>query len=89
MRFKFAFDLNKWNEHFDFTYLPEQSNAGRVTSGSHAKNIGGASSSKFGTGKSGGKSVQYNADLDDSEVRRDRDEERRQMSKEIDELLHR
>lgn len=87
MRFKFAFDLNKWNEHFDFTYLPEQSNAGRVTSGSHAKNIGGASSSKFGTGKS--KSVQYNADLDDSEVRRDRDEERRQMSKEIDELLHR
>lgn len=87
MRFKFAFDLNKWNEHFDFTYLPEQSNAGRVTSGSHAKNIGGASSSKFGTGKS--KSVQYNADLDDSEVRRERDEERRQMSKEIDELLHR
>ncbi len=23
MRFKFAFDINKWEEYFDFTFLPE------------------------------------------------------------------
>lgn len=40
MRFKFAFDINKWQEHFDFIALPENPDQQRKKSQASAARLG-------------------------------------------------
>ena len=46
LRFKFAFDINKWEEHFDFISLPE--NLDRQNQKSQASAVKHGSSKKEG-----------------------------------------
>jgi hypothetical protein len=73
MRFKFSFDINRWEEFFEWINLPEDLN--RDKENSPTKSIKSQSISKGGN--------------DEISKERFREEERRRMQSEIDELLHR